>query len=132
MPYAVVGDEDLVVSPIQDFLRYLAARSFSVKTIRAYAYDLLSYWEWLYLAGKDFTGVTSEDLLEFIEWQKTIDNPQRPDTNVYRITDGTSSGLSVLTINRRLAAISGFYRYHMLQNPGIKRNPVPAYQQNRS
>ena len=51
VPYWVVGDEGLVVSPIQEFLRHLATRSFSTKTIRAYAYDLLSYWRWLCLVG---------------------------------------------------------------------------------
>lgn len=133
VPYLVVGDEGLVVSPIQEFLRYLAARSFSTKTIRAYAYDLLSYWRWLCRVGKDFTHVTSEDVLEFIEWQKTVYNPQHPDTNVYRIADGRNSGLSVLTINRRLAAVSGLYEYHLLQNPSaVRRNPVPTRQQNRS
>ncbi len=131
--FQVVEDEGRVVGPIETYLRFLAARSFSARTIRSYAYDLLSFWRWLTLAGKDFTTVASDDILAYVEWQKTVHNPQRPDANVYRIEDGSNGGMSVLTINRRLAAISGLYAYLFRQDPSqVKRNPIPHAQESRS
>lgn len=131
--FQVVEDEGRVVEPIEAYLRYLTARAFSARTVRAYAYDFLSFWRWLTCVGKDFSAVASDDILAYIEWQKSVHNPQRPDANVYRIEDGSNGGMSVLTINRRLAAISGLYDYFLRQDPSpVKRNPVPHAQDSRS
>ena len=64
------------------------------------------------------------------EWRKS---GQQPAANVYRIEDGRSGGMSVSTINRRLAAIHGLYEHLMRAEPDrLARNPVPRGQASRS
>lgn len=133
--WSVVDENGTVVSEIQGFLEYLGALAFSKHTLRAYAFDLLAFWRWLADAGKDVWSVNTSDLLEYIRWEKERQNPQRSGggANVCRIEDGRADGMSVLTINRRLAAIHGLYEHLILEQPKrLERNPVPRRQVIRS
>ncbi len=124
--FAVLDDAGQEVAVIAGYLGYVATRGFSRHTVRAYAYDMLAFWRWLEATGKDARQVTTEDLLRYIEWEKRRENPQRPGRNVYRLEDGRAGGVAIATINRRLAAIYGFYEHLMRIDPdGLPRNPVP-------
>lgn len=124
-----VGDP---VALVEGYLKHISAQAFSPHTVRAYAYDLLSFWRWLERESLGVWSVGTSDLLRYIRWERERANPQRPGDNVYRIEDGRVSGMSVLTINRRLAAIHGLYEHLMLIEPGrMARNPVPRGQVGR-
>jgi len=127
--WVVLEDTGQEVAIIAGYLGYVATRGFSRHTVRAYAYDMLAFWRWLAATGKDVWQVTTEDLLRYIEWEKRRENPQRPGRNVYRLADGRAGGVAVATINRRLAAIYGFYEHLLRIDPeGLPRNPVPRGQ----
>jgi site-specific recombinase XerD len=130
--WSVVNDAGNPVAIVEGYLRRLLAQGFSPHTVRAYAYDLLSFWRWLAQEELDVWSVGTSDLLVYIRWEKERANPQRPGDNVYRIEDGRATGMSALTINRRLAAIHGLYEHLMLEEPDrLARNPVPRGQVGR-
>ena len=130
--WSVVEDTGKSVEVVDGYLRHITAQAFSPHTVRAYAYDLLTFWRWLYQMGLDVWSVGASDLLQYIQWEKERTNPQRPGGNVLRIEDGRVHGMSVLTINRRLAAIHGLYEHLMLIEPErLARNPVPRGQMGR-
>ncbi len=130
--WSVVDDAGNPVTIVEGYLRRISAQAFSPHTVRAYAYDLLSLWRWLEQEELDVWSVGTSDLLRYIRWEKERANPQRPGDNVYRIEDGRAKGMSVLTINRRLAAIHGMYEHLMLMEPDrLARNPVPRGQLGR-
>lgn len=123
--WSVVDDAGAPVAIVEGYLQRISAQAFSPHTVRAYAYDLLS-WRWLEREKVDVWSVGTSDLLRYIRWEKEQANPQRPGDNVYRIEDGRSGGMSVLMINRRLAAIHGLYEHLMLMEPDrVARNPIP-------
>ena len=131
--WAVVDEAGNEVEAIAGYLRYVATRGFSRHTVRAYAYDLLAFWRWLEATDKEVQEVTTQDLLGYIEWEKRRENPQRPGRNVYRLEDGRAGGVAVTTINRRLAAIHGFYEHLLRIDPeSMPRNPVPHGQVSRA
>ena len=127
--WSVLKDTGEPVDVVEGYLRHIAAQAFSLHTVRAYAYDLLSFWRWLDQERLDVWSVGTSDLLRYIQWEKERANRQRPGDDVYRIEDGRAHGMSVLTINRRLAAIHGLYEHLMLTSPDrLARNPVPRGQ----
>ena len=131
--FAVLDGEGQEVAVIAGYLGYVATRGFSRHTVRAYAYDMLAFWRWLEATDKDARRVTTEDLLGYIEWEKRRENPQRPGRNVYRLEDGRAGGMATGTINRRLAAIYGFYEHLLRIDPdSLPRNPVPRGQVSRA
>ncbi len=130
--WSLVGSDGEPVTATEGYLGSLSGRAFSRHTVRAYAYDLLAFWRWLNESGRDVWSVSAADMLGYIQWEKERANPQRPAANVYRIEDGRARGMSVLTINRRLAAIHGLYEHLMRAEPDrLARNPVPRGQASR-
>jgi site-specific recombinase XerD len=130
--WSVVDDAGTPVAIVEGYLRRISAQAFSPHTVRAYAYDLLSFWRWLEQEERDVWSVSTSDLLRYIQWEKERVNGQHPGNNVIRIEDGRARGMSVLTINRRLAAIHGLYEHLVLTAPDrLTRNPVPRGQMGR-
>jgi site-specific recombinase XerD len=133
--WSVMDGEGVTVTEIQGYLDHVGALAFSKHTLRSYAFDLLVFWRWLADTGRGVWSVGTSDLLEYIRWEKERRNPQHPGAGgkVRRIEDGRADGMSVLTINRRLAAIHGLYEHLMAKEPErIQRNPVPRRQVVRS
>ena len=118
------GPDKSILELVNGFLKYLSSRNFSISTVRAYCYDLKNYCDWICAAGKSILVVKSENMLEYINWQKDAVNPQRKLENVYSLFDGRAGGYSVNTINRRLAAVSSFYEYIILFEKADIKNPI--------
>ncbi len=131
--WAVVGSDGVPVAPLASYLEFLAARAFSRHTVRAYALDMLCFWRWLDGTGRDPEAVTVTDLLAFIRAEQSRPGPGDRGANVFRLEDGRNTGMTARTINRRLAAIHGFYEHLQRQQPDRPmRNPVPHGQVNRN
>ena len=131
--WAVVGPDGAPVPEVASYLDFLAARAFSRHTIRAYALDMLAFWRWLTATGREPGAVAVTDMLEFIRGEQTRPGPADQGPDVIRFADGLSTGMTARTINRRLAAIYGFYEHVQRQEPDRPvRNPVPRGQVNRS
>jgi integrase/recombinase XerD len=51
---------------VNEYLAYLADRSYSPKTVRAYGYDLLAFCRWLVVEEQPLPEVTTDVLLSFL------------------------------------------------------------------
>jgi len=100
--------------PVEDanrFLRAIAVRGLSPKTIRAYGFDLLVLYRWMAKAEKEFGSLTQTDLFDFLAAER--DRKANPKS-----------------INRRLSVFHLYYRYCYAKemSVGIRVNsPSPYY-----
>ncbi|QHO69148.1 tyrosine-type recombinase/integrase [Marisediminicola antarctica] len=102
--WAVLDDDDRLVSQVNRYLEYLRSIERPDNTVRAAAYDLRAYCEFLLDTERDFDDVTDEVLAFFARWYR------HPADNVTAIVDRAAARARSST-NRALATISGFYRY---------------------
>ena len=109
---------------LNSYLGYLADRAYSAKTVEAYAFDLLAFARWLSSEGIPLEGVTTDAIVRYLAACRRAPVRGRPGANVYSIRDGRNAGYAVTTINRRLAAVSGFFGYREMLDPDA-RSPVP-------
>jgi len=104
-PFLLVEGED-VIQPVYQFLMLIYLRDFSAQTIRAYAYDLLAFYRFLYDSGLTAEELDVQNLTRFILSQRKQKAAPR-------------------TINRRLTTIQSFLnsQYNKL---GDKILPSPS------
>jgi integrase/recombinase XerD len=102
---------------LDDYLEFVGARA-RPNTWLAAAYDLKVFFS---VIAKEPTAVTTADVFAFIKNQRA---PRRG-PRVVRLEDG-EAGLSVRTIKRRLATVSGLFDYLVARgDAGVRANPVP-------
>jgi site-specific recombinase XerD len=89
--FRLVDARGRCVGDVNEFLRSLRTRGLSPHTVRAYAYDLRSFFSWLISPGK-VRSLETADLCKFIDQQR-------------------ESNLSPRSINRRLTTAQLFYRF---------------------
>ncbi|TDC07386.1 hypothetical protein E1267_13715 [Nonomuraea longispora] len=115
---------------VNDYLGYLADRRYSPRTVRAYAYDLLSFTRWLLDQDLALEAVRTETMLQYLAYCRTATHPGRPGGNVYSICDGRNAGYAPATVNRRLAAVSGLFEFQAMRDPGFV-SPMPRRAERR-
>ena len=102
---------------LDDYLEFVGARA-RLNTWLAAAYDLKVFFS---VIVKEPAAVTTADVFSFIKAQRA---PRRG-PRVVRLEDG-EAGLSVRTIKRRLATVSGLFDYLVTRgDAGVRVNPVP-------
>ena len=52
------------------FLRAVAVRGLSPRTVRAYAFDIVAICRWMNATSRSLSGLTHADLLDFVGWEK--------------------------------------------------------------
>lgn len=103
------------LDPVDDYLDFLRCRC-RPNTWLNYAHDLKIFFN---TVDKPVTAVSTADVFRFIRCQSQ--GPADP------VGDASSEGVSTRTIKRRLCAVSGLYKYLLMDDdPPIKRNPVPS------
>lgn len=111
----------LDVGLVNAFLAHLGVRCFSPATVRAYAYDLLSFLRFLFARHATLADVVPTDLFDYLEWQ------QRPiptaGAKVVALTG--RRGAAPASMNRRIAAVRGLFEYAVTSGLRVD-NPVPA------
>lgn len=122
--YRLIGAAAERFGLVNEYLGYLVDRAYSPRTVRAYAFDLLTFGRWLLVEGVELGAVTTEGLLRYLTACRTVTLPGRPGDNVFSMWDGRNAGYAATTINRRLAAISGLFGYRSMREPQLP-NPVP-------
>jgi integrase/recombinase XerD len=107
--WTVVDERFAVVEPVDAFLAYLTAIARSPGTVRAYAFDLRDYFEFLVSHEIDWRTVRLEHLGRFVGWLRL---PLTMRTASVMSLPTIEARCSAPTINRKLAAVGSFYKFH--------------------
>jgi integrase len=108
LSWTVLGDDDVPVVPVDRFLAYLTDIGRSPNTVKAYAHDLKDYWGFLGFRGLDWREARLEDVGEFVAW---LQLPPAGRSGEVAVLPSAVAEVSVLTVNRKLAAVSSFYAH---------------------
>lgn len=102
--WAVLYDDDSIVPELNQYLEYLRMLERPDNSIRAAAYDLRAYYEFLSQTSRKLEAVTNDSLAQFARWYR------QPLDNVLPFSE-VQTTRSRSTTNRALATITRFYRY---------------------
>ena len=123
--WLVLGDDYLSIRPIQDYLAYLENIERSPHTVRAYAYHLCLYWQYLQQSGLDWTAIGLSEMADFVSWLR------RPVPEVVALQKEQEAKRTEATINAILAAVCMLYDFHerlgATQVHGFYREQVQPY-----
>jgi site-specific recombinase XerD len=123
--WALAGPGSADFMLVNEYLAHLGDRNYSVRTVRAYGFDLLAFCRWLVTEDIALTAVTTDVLLRFLAACREARVPGRPGgPNVVSLGGRRLDQYAAATINRRLAAISGLFAFAAMRDPGLK-SPVP-------
>jgi site-specific recombinase XerD len=86
------------VAPVCQFLDTLVLRGLSERTVRTYAYALLSAWRWLQKARHSIPELTEAHLADYIRYLRLDCGAERPP--------------APRSINLRLVVLRSLYRFH--------------------
>ncbi len=106
--WTVVGEDFAVIAPVEEFLAHLSVVGRSPGTVRAYAFDLRDFFEFLDSRQVDWTCVRLASLGEFVGWLRL---PPRARRGGVAVLPG-SEHCSGATVNRKLSAVGSFYEFH--------------------
>lgn len=103
------------------YLQHLWTRAFQPTTIRAYAYDLLNFGRFLTERNLAVSDVQPAHLFDYLDWQLS----HRAGATRGHIVHIGARAVAASTMNRRIAAVRGFYSYAKTAGL-IDNDPVPA------
>ena len=107
--WTVVDRDSSVVAPIEGFLSHLHAIEHSPNTVKAYAYDLRDWFEFLNQRALVWSRVHLEDVGRFVAWLRL---PLVARAAGVAALPTAESVCSEATVNRKLSAVSAFYEFH--------------------
>jgi len=107
--YLVIDDHDEMIVPVARFLRYKDHTGSARNTLRAYAFRLKLYFEFLSQKHWEFDRVDVEDIAEFVQWLRS----PRHDRNVIPLPTADHRRSS-RTVNQVLDTVITFYDYVMM------------------
>ncbi|MGB7097343.1 MAG: tyrosine-type recombinase/integrase [Xanthobacteraceae bacterium] len=94
-PYRLLDEQGHEITWANDFLDAQHIRQLSLRSVRAYAYDLLHFGRWFQSQPQTLSEITESTLLDYVRYQLN----QRPQPTPQ-------------TINHRLTVIRCLYRFH--------------------
>jgi len=103
------------------FLDHLVGRAFAAATVRAYAYDVLSFARFSEARGLRLAEVAPVDVFDWVAWQTAGSRP-RSGTVVAMVRH---AGAAPASVNRRVAAVRALFEYLVMCGDRAD-NPVPA------
>jgi len=112
-PYHLVDRQDVGIEPLNAFLDATAIHGLSDRTLRTYAYALLSVWKWMRIASLSIEELTEIHLAEYIRY--------------LREAAGAKVAPAPQSINLRLVVVRALYRFHTNTDlPRAKKTPLMA------
>jgi len=115
--WTVLGDDGVVVAPVERYLAHLAALERSPNTVRAYATSLKLWFEFLAQVEVGWAEAGVEEVARFVSWLRA------PAPNVIVLENGTGRR-SAATVNRHLAGLFGFYDHQARAGVGLAADLV--------
>ena len=138
LPWRLVDSSGVGVDHVNLWLAELYACDSSPATLRAYAYDLLSWTRFLDAIGTHWARATRNEVRDWVRWYRSRENPQRrrasggsaqrPNPGSVNEVTGKlylDASYAPSSINRRLSSLSGFYEFAVESDLGPLINPVP-------
>ncbi|WP_460521704.1 site-specific integrase [Flindersiella endophytica] len=110
-----------MVEPVDLFLAHLTSIERSPGTVRSYAFDLRDFFAFLIAHGLDWRSVRLEHLGRFVGWLRLSPSARAAEVAALSTVDGRCSAA---TINRKLAAVGSFYRFHHRHPADQQRRPA--------
>jgi hypothetical protein len=107
--WTVLDDGFAVADPVDEFLAHLTAIERSPGTVRSYAFDLRDYFEFLASHGIDWRTVRLEHFGRFVGWLQLAPTVRSVAVTSLPVAEPQCSAA---TINRKLAAVGSFYKFH--------------------
>jgi integrase/recombinase XerC len=107
--------------PANRFLDHLTGRAFAAATVRAYAYDVLSFARFSATRGLRLADVMPVDLFDWVAWQTTGSRPRSGTV----VAMGRYTGAAPASVNRRVAAVRALFEYLVMCGDRAD-NPVPV------
>lgn len=107
--WTVLEDDGDPVRAADRFLGFLSSSEKSPNTVKSYAHDLKDWFSYLSGRGLAWDEVTLEDVASFVAWLRLP--PQGRDGTV-AVLGGQAHHCGASTVNRKLAAVASFYRFH--------------------
>ncbi len=101
--------DGVVVESADRFLAHLTAIERSPNTVRAYAHDLRDFFAFLDSRGLEWSGVSLEDLGQFVAWLRLAAGARDGQVTLLPCVEGS---VSAATVNRKLSALASFYEFH--------------------
>lgn len=108
--WTVVGSDWLPVMPVETLLAHLTDQRRSPNTVKAYAHDLKDYFEYLLARDLVWDLVRYDELARFKPWLQLSGAGRRGEISVL---PSMASACTESTINRKLAAVTSFYQFHL-------------------
>ena len=103
------------------FLDHLTGRAFAAATVRAYAYDVLSFARFCQTRALRLADVAPVDLFEWVAWQMQGSRPRSGSV----VALVRHAGAAPASVNRRVAAVRALFEYLVMCGDRVD-NPVPA------
>ena len=100
--------DDIVLA--NRFLDHLSARGFAAATVRAYAYDTLSFFRFCKDRDLGLATIVPTDIFDYLEW---LGRP-RSTAGQPVVSIRTRRGAAPATANRRIAALRGLFEFAVL------------------
>jgi integrase/recombinase XerD len=94
-PYRLLDEQDQEIPWANAFLDAQRVRQLSLRSLRAYAYDLLHFARWAQQPARPLSDMTESTLLDYVRHQ--LDQQPKP---------------APQTVNRRLTVVHCLYRFH--------------------
>jgi len=107
--WTVLDGSGVPVGPVEQFLAHLAAVERSPNTVRAYAFDLRDFFDFLRRREVSWLAVTVEVVGQFAAWLRL---PARARDGSVALLPSASPSRAMSTVNRKLAAVTSFYVFH--------------------
>lgn len=118
------GDDPPLLVDANEYLRYLADRNYSPRTIRTYGYGLQAFFRWLVAVELTVSIVNTQDVLAFLTACRQEIVRGRGGPNVVDMRGRRTDLLAPATVNLRLAAVSGLYEFLAMRDPSFV-SPIP-------
>lgn len=103
------------------FLEHLATRGFAPATVRAYAFDVLSFLRFCTEHGLGLSQIVPTDVFDYLDWLG------RPRSTAGRrvVPIDARRGPAPATANRRIAGLRGLFEFAVLAGARVE-SPVPT------